>query len=128
MWLKQFDKEATGILKRTVNEFGQKLIESPVRFGPTYLVVEDEVKDVDASLLNDGLNDEHLPAKRAIYQKTRFPAWCDRVFYNEQAYKQFVESATTRDFSVRGEPRYLSANLVHMDHLSVVLKFHFKVV
>ena len=94
------------------------------------LVVEDEVKDVDASLLDgeDGMNDEHLPAKRAIYQKTRFPAWCDRVFYNEQAYKQFVESPTTRNFSIRGEPRYGSANLVHMDHLSVVLRFHFKVV
>ena len=133
-WLRQFDKEPPLLFQRAWAECQQRLHEAPVRFGPTYLVGEDEVRVAahsaaartsDGGAASAAVDDEEQPAHRAVYKNQRVPAWCDRVFFNTAAAERFVASARPKDLVTPGVPRYGSAPLVHLDHLSVCLFVHF---
>lgn len=154
MWMQGFDHEPTTLFAQALQEHGQRLHEAPVRFGPTYLVNENKTRAMsDAEVLaaapfhrgcNQGpLDDEDeyssqpvtSPSHRAVYQPHRFPAWCDRIFFNEAAAELFVETSKPRKQKssasasavkpkVYCDPLYSSAPVVHMDHLSVMLRTH----
>jgi hypothetical protein len=114
--LKQLDKDAAALQEIVRQKTDLKLAERPIEFGLTYLLEDDQLK-ARRNRLNqyiDASNDYHGndDALSACYQRTRFPAWCDRVWYNT-AGGTLVE---------RGKCVYWNASLYPMDHLPVYLQ------
>jgi hypothetical protein len=115
--LKQLDKEGAALQDTVREKTGLELAERPIDFGPTYLLEDDHSKarcnrlngDVDKST-DCHSNDE---AVTGCYQRARFPAWCDRVWYNTPG-RSLVEG---------GKCVYWNASLYPMDHLPVYLLF-----
>lgn len=117
--LKLLDKDA-GYLQSTVRDkTGTLLEELPLEFGPTYLLEDDPSK-----IVNDSANKEidksttfhdNDAALTACYKRhSRFPAWCDRVWFNEAGKSWLHEQESVA---------YWTATLHPMDHLSVYVRF-----
>eukprot|EP00797_Seminavis_robusta_P004313 Sro127_g060990.1 Inherit from inNOG: IPPc (224) ;mRNA; r:99718-100389 len=115
----QFDKEPKLMQQIIQEKSGMVMTEMPIAFGPTYLLEDDPAiaRSNQTNLLennNTGDNNkEEDQALTACYQKQRFPAWCDRIWYNEPG-RALVE---------KGDPVYWNAKLHPMDHLPVYLRF-----
>lgn len=114
--LKKYDSDAAVVMKSVSSITGFNLGELEVGFGPTYLL-EDEFTKARLNESNhdfDKSNDFHGDdaALLACYKHERFPAWCDRVFFNEAGAALLGERAA-----------YWNAPLHPMDHLPVYLRF-----
>ena len=63
----------------------------------------------------------------APYQTTRFPAWCDRVWYNKSGKELLMGWEQTNDGSSTSNDTakvaYSTAPLYPMDHSAVYLRF-----
>jgi len=122
---KYFDKESAEIQMAILEKTNGSclLTELPIRFGPTYLLVDDPPetarKDLD-DVVDTSSTEQHDQdqALNVTYQQGRFPAWCDRVVYNTAASEMLVQN----DDNV-GTAYYWNAPLYPMDHLSVYLRF-----
>ena len=96
--LKELDQDAP-FLRQTVHDAtGLSLQELAIEFGPTYLLEDDPSKQTR----ND---------KPCYKRRSRFLAWCDRVWFNE-AGKALLH-----------DEKYWTASFHPMDHLPVYLQF-----
>lgn len=116
--LKDMDKDGSTIQTVVSDKADVVLEELPVKFGPTYLLEDDSIK-ARSNTRNDGVLDGNNNGSRgddvalkACYQQSRFPAWCDRFWFNP-AGKGLLDSKAV----------YWTAPLHPMDHLPVYLRF-----
>ena len=116
--LRALDKDAGFIQNYCRDKTGFGLHESPLEFGPTYLLEDDPAKCILNSA-NDGIDKSNGvhgndPALTACYKRhSRFLAWADRIWFNEAG----------KDLLKEKNVAYWTSSLHTMDHLPVYLRF-----
>jgi len=136
----EFDSDAAYIRGVVEEKTGSVLEELPVRFGPTYLLDDDpstaraasnEEPNRSCGTEDDeeerNSNEMHgdAAALGASYQTTRFPAWCDRVWYNKSGKDLLMGGEHNNDGSSSSSSNdtakvaYWTAPLYPMDHSAV---------
>lgn len=138
----EFDSDAAYIRGVVEEKTGSVLEELPVRFGPTYLLDDDPstIPTVSNEEPNHSCSTENEDEERssnemhgddaalgASYQTTRFPAWCDRVWYNKSGKELLMGWEQNNDGSSisndTAKVAYWTAPLYPMDHSAVYLRF-----